>query len=114
MWLPGVVNRRGVDGRKLRAATRKLRPAAARLDGWAHGRLEPLVRRPFTQIAAGTCALLTLTVPPLELVPFASTAPMAAIAVFGLALLVRDGALMLLAIALSIAALGVGGALLAG
>jgi hypothetical protein len=42
--------------------------------------------------------------PPLELLPFASTAPMAAIATFGLALLVRDGVLMLVATCLSVAA----------
>ena len=46
--------------------------------------------------------------------PFASTVPMAAIAVFGLALLVRDGVLMLVAIALSLGAAGVGSVLLLG
>ena len=114
MWLPDAVGRRSIDGDKLRAATAKVRPVAAKLDSWSHGRLDRLVERPFTQVAAGMCAALTLTVPPLEVVPFASTVPMAAIAVFGLALVVRDGVLMLIAIALSLAALGAGAVLLIG
>ena len=114
MWLPDVVGQRTVDGDTLRAATRKMRPVAGRLDAWSHGRLDRLVERPFTQVAAGMCAALTLAVPPLEIVPFASTVPMAAIAVFGLALVVRDGVLMLFAIALSFAALGIGAVLLIG
>ena len=52
---------------------------------------------------------LCCTVPPLELIPFASSAPMLAIAAFGLAILVRDGLLMLVALALSLLAVGLGG-----
>ena len=114
MWLPDVIERRSVDADGLGKAVERMRPVAGRLDRWFHGRLQGLVRRPFTQIAAGACALLALTVPPLEVVPFASTAPMGAIAAFGLALLVRDGALMLVAIGLSALAVGVGGKLLLG
>ena len=58
------------------------------LDRWFHGRLKPLTRGLF-----------------LEIVPFASTAPMGAIALFGLALLVHDGALMIAASATAVGAL---------
>ena len=112
MWLPGFVERRCVDADGLGRAIGKMRPVAGRLDRWFHGRLEWLVRRPFTQIAAGACAALALTVPPLEIVPFASTAPMAVIALFGIALLVHDGLVMLVAFALSLVALGVVGTVL--
>ena len=44
---------------------------------------------------AGAILLLCCTVPPLEFLPFASSIPMLAIAVLGLALTVRDGALVL-------------------
>lgn len=64
-------------------------------------------------MAAGLCILLALTVPPLELLPFATTAPMAAIAAFGLALLVRDGLLMVIATLLAGAAVVLGAGLLA-
>ena len=99
--VPGKLGRRGVDGQKLRAATEKLRPLARRLDGWFHGRLSPLTRKPARQAAAVVVLALCLTVPPLELVPFASTIPMGAILVFGLAFLFRDGLLMLAAFAVS-------------
>ena len=105
MWLPGIVERRSVDGEGLIAATRRMRPLADRLDRWFHGRLQRLVNRPFLQLAAVWCAVLACTVPPLELVPFASTLPMGAIAMFGLALLVRDGALMAAAAVVSVGAL---------
>src|SRR5690606_36946996 len=67
-----------------------------------------------TRIAAAICILLALTVPPLELVPFATTAPMGAIAAFGLALFVRDGLLMIIAAALSGGAIAVGVAVING
>ncbi len=99
--VPGKLGRRGVDGRKLQGATEKLRPLARRLDGWFHGRLTPLTRKPVRQLAAVVVLALCLAVPPLELVPFASTLPMASILVFGLAFLFRDGLLMLAAFAAS-------------
>jgi len=51
---------------------------------------------------------LALAVPPLELLPLATTAPMAAIAAFGLALMVGDGLVMIVAILLAVVAVGVG------
>ena len=68
------------------------------------------VRQPWPRIAAVMVMALCLTVPPLELVPFGSTAPMLAIAAFGLALLVRDGLLMIAALAFSLSAVVFAGA----
>lgn len=51
------------------------------------------------------CILLALTIAPLELVPFGAAMPLSAIAAFGLALTLKDGALMLLAFTVSVAAL---------
>ncbi|PRY94906.1 hypothetical protein BCF33_0509 [Hasllibacter halocynthiae] len=99
--VPGKLARRGVEGRRLQGATDKLRPLADRLDGWFRGRLSPLTGKPARQAAAAVVLALCLTVPPLELVPFASTIPMGAILVFGLAFLFRDGLLMLGAFAAS-------------
>lgn len=63
--------------------------------------------------AAVIVIVLCRTVPPLEFFPFASSAQMLAIAAFGLALTVRDGALMLAALTLGVAALVAGGYMLA-
>jgi hypothetical protein len=113
IWLPGFVARRSVKAASLVKAVEALRPTAARLDRWFHGRLPALTGGPFVRFAAILCVLLAMTVPPLELLPFASTAPMAAIAAFGLALMVRDGALMIVALLLAAGAVGLGGYLLA-
>ena len=113
LWLPGFVTRRSLSPEKTCKTTAKLRGLARFLDRWFHGRMPRLTRGPFVRVAAGLCILLALTVPPLELLPFATTAPMAAIAAFGLALLVRDGLLMIIAMVLAAAAVGIGLGLLA-
>jgi hypothetical protein len=108
LWLPKFLSNRALSSEKVCKATAKLRGVAGFMDRWFHGRLPALTKGPFVRVAAAACILLACTVPPLELLPFATTAPMAAIAAFGLALLVRDGLLMIVAMALSLAAVGVG------
>jgi hypothetical protein len=113
LWLPGFLARRSLSPEKTCKTTAKLRGLARFLDRWFHGRMPRLTKGTFVRVAAGLCILLALTVPPLELLPFATTAPMAAIAAFGLALLVRDGLLMIIATVLATAAVGIGLGLLA-
>ncbi len=112
MWLPGFLASRSVTDERLRGAVQFLRPAARRLDRWFPGRLPRLTTDRVQRIAAGVCVALCATVPPLEVLPFASTAPMAAIAAFGLAMTLRDGLLMALGFALSLGAAGLGAYLL--
>ncbi|WP_121064492.1 exopolysaccharide biosynthesis protein [Chachezhania antarctica] len=101
IWLPDVLERQTIPGDKLRKTTDKMRPVADWLDKWFHERLPRFASHGAKRIGAVIVILLCTTVPPLELIPFASTAPMAAIALIGLALTVRDGALMLAAYALA-------------
>lgn len=108
VWLPQFVQRRNVRSGLLMQAGKKLEGIAHWLDTRFHGRLRRFTGRRMQRIAAVFVLLLCLTVPPLEFVPFASSAPMLAIAAFGLAILVRDGLLMLAACGLSVAALGGG------
>ncbi|UVI39629.1 exopolysaccharide biosynthesis protein [Qipengyuania spongiae] len=112
LWLPQFIQKRAISGDKLHKAADKLDGMAGRLDRWFHGRLTRFVKGVWPRIAAGFVILLCLTVPPLELVPFASTAPMAAIIAFGLALLVRDGLLMLIALGAGLISIGVGAGLI--
>ncbi len=114
MWLPGFLERRTVKGDRLKSATEKLEGLAAWLDRWFHGRLEMLTGGTATRIAAHAVLLLCLTVPPLELVPFASSAPMAAIVMFGLAMTLRDGLVMALGYLFSVVAVGISLGLLGG
>lgn len=97
LWLPEHLGKRSAPAERVEEARKKLQSIAQKLDDWFRYRLPWLTSTPSTRFAAGCCILLCLTVPPLEIVPFASTLPMAAIAVFGLAMTVRDGLLMLLA-----------------
>jgi len=112
LWLPGFIANRSRKSEDVKKAADKLNGLARRLDRWFHGRLPRFTSKPFQRIAAGIIILLTLTVPPLELLPLATTLPMAAIGAFGLALLVHDGLLMLIAGGMSIAAIGIGAGLL--
>ncbi|GMM92265.1 exopolysaccharide biosynthesis protein [Qipengyuania sp. MTN3-11] len=112
LWLPRVIQKRALSGEKLHKAADKLDGIAARLDQWFHGRMPHFIQGVWPRIAAGIVILLCLTVPPLEFVPFASTAPMAAIIAFGLALLVRDGLLMLIAIGAGVLSIAVGAGLI--
>lgn len=113
LWLPGLMARRSLSAEKTCKTTAKLRGLARFLDRWFHGRLPKFTKGPFVRAAAALCILLALTVPPLEVLPFATTAPMAAIAAFGLALIVRDGLLMLIAMGLATVAVALGIGLLA-
>ena len=103
--IPGILARREVDADRLRTSVDRMRPLADRLDGWFHGRLERFTTDRMQRAAMWIVIALCAMVPPLELLPFASTLPMAAILLFGLALLFHDGLVMVLAFAVSVAAI---------
>lgn len=101
IWMPDFVQNRSVSAEKLHKIDMRLEKIAVKLDRWFVRRLQ-LLTGPFAaRLAAGLVILLCCSVPPLEVIPFASSAPMLAIAAIGLALTVRDGLLMVAAAALS-------------
>jgi hypothetical protein len=106
VWLPRFLSKRSLKSEKILKAVGKMRPLAKRLDRWFHGRLRSFTRGIAVRVAAGICVLLACIVPPLDLIPFASTAPMTGIALFGFALLAQDGALMVIAFAAAMASFG--------
>lgn len=97
IWVPQWIANRSVSGEKLHKATEKLDGIADKLDRISKGRLAPLTRGPALRVAAAIIILLCMAVPPLEVVPWASSGPMIAIAIISLAILVRDGLAMLIA-----------------
>ncbi|MGB3555614.1 MAG: exopolysaccharide biosynthesis protein [Jannaschia sp.] len=105
MWLPELIGKRTVDAGKLESAADKLEGAARWSDRHLGRHLTVLVDGRVARIAALAILALCCTVPPLELIPFASSIPMGTIVLFGLALLVRDGRVMALAWAAFAAAL---------
>ncbi|MEM7489052.1 MAG: exopolysaccharide biosynthesis protein [Pseudomonadota bacterium] len=94
LWLPDLLDRRNVSGARVKASAAKLRPLARWADTHFGRHIRALMQAPMQRLVAVAIVLLCLTVPPLELVPFASTIPMATIAIFGLGLLFQDGRLI--------------------
>ena len=108
VWLPDFIQKRAMKGDRLLKLAQKLEGVAVRLDKLAKGRFGFFAKGWAHRVVAMFIVALAATVPPLEFIPFASTGPMIAIAVFGLALLVRDGLLVIVAVAASIAAIVLG------
>lgn len=102
-WLPGFIRRRSVKRETLGKAIRFVRPVARGVDWVLRPRMSWLTEGPFTYVIASACLLIALVIPPLELVPFAATAPAIAITLFGLGLIGRDGAVIMLAFGFSAA-----------
>ena len=109
VWMPGFIQKRAVESDKLHKAVEKLRGIAHWLDEHSKDRLAFLTEGWWLRVAAGVVMVLCLAVPPLEVLPFASSLPMLAIIMIGLALTVRDGALVLAALAFAGLAFGLGG-----
>ncbi|MEI4260988.1 exopolysaccharide biosynthesis protein [Roseovarius sp. D0-M9] len=96
-WLPGFVENRKLRAPRVCKAVDALRGIAGWMDRHFGQRLDPLAGHVAARVAGALILCLCLTVPPLELLPWVSSAPMLAIALLGLAMTVRDGLLMLIA-----------------
>lgn len=107
IWLPGFIKNLSIDGSKVKKAEDKAEPTLKFIDKMITERLSFLTSGPAEYGAAVMVSVMALIMIPLELVPFAVAAPGAAITMVGVALLAKDGALMLLAYALSAVALTV-------
>ncbi len=97
LWLPGMLGRRKVAGKRLVQSAERLGGVGAWMDKWFHGRIKWLVMPPVPRIAAAIVLLMCLLIPPLEFLPFAVFLPMGVVAAVGMALMVKDGVLMLAA-----------------
>ena len=107
IWLPEFVREQSISRDKLQKAHDKSEPILRRIDHMITDRLAWATGPVAQYVAAAIVSLLALALIPLELVPFAVAAPGAAITLFGVALLARDGVLMLTAFALSAAAFAI-------
>lgn len=103
-WLPEAFLRRSFEAKKLCTSADYLQRPARWVDRMIRPRLTRLTKEPFVHLAAVICILVALTVPPLEVVPFAGTVAWIAIGLFGLALIAHDGLLALIAFAFSLGA----------
>jgi len=95
LWVPDWLRRRRLGADRVIRSVKWLKPLSRRIDSHLHERLSRLAGPTGRRVACIVILGLLLIVPPLELIPFATSGPMIAIAVFGLGLLYRDGLLML-------------------
>ena len=96
-WLPRFLRCRSVPRERLDKAVAWLVPAARMIDRLVGPRLSFLTEGPFAYLIGLLCLLLALLMPPLEIVPLSNSLTATAIALFGLALVARDGLLAILA-----------------
>ncbi|UXX82448.1 exopolysaccharide biosynthesis protein [Roseovarius pelagicus] len=105
LWMPDLIGNIALPKQKLDAGADKLKPIARRIDALLGSHLAYLTGETGQKVGAIAVVLLCLPVPLLELVPFATSIPMGAIALIGLAIAAGDGVLMLIALVACIAAL---------
>lgn len=102
-WLPGWVLNRSVSRGPYEKMLEKFQPVAHAVDRVFRPRLTALTKGAGVHACAAICALVALTMPPLELVPFAATIAGAALLAFGLSIVTHDGVLSIVAILLTTA-----------
>ena len=95
-WVPEWLLRRQVGEGAVRRAVAVMLPVARFIDRLVHPRLTFLTGPIWARMVALACTLVALAMPPLEVLPFANTAMGATLTLFGLALITRDGLLVLL------------------
>lgn len=105
-WVPNKLRKRGFSEAGFKSARDRIRPFTQRLDKIIKPRLTRFADPLPARFAAIICVLLACTMPPLELIPFASSAPSSAIALFGIGLSAEDGLIMLIAFAAAITTIG--------
>lgn len=107
IWLPGPLESLSMPKDKLQAAEKKAKPVLSFIDGMITDRIKWATGGVATYVSAVLVTLMALALIPLELVPFAVAAPGVAITLVGVALLAKDGALMILAYLISAGAIWV-------
>lgn len=90
-WLPQWVLSRKVSSERVRRAIKALRRPARWVDRLLKPRLQWMLRKPALQMITLGCVAVSVAMPVLEIVPFADTAPGAALTALGLGLISDDG-----------------------
>lgn len=103
IWVPTALLNVRIERRDLQKAAIALKPFARAVDRIFRPRMSFLTEPPYSSVIAVTCILLALTVPPFEVVPLVDIPIWGAMVAFSLALFAHDGALAIIAFALTAA-----------
>lgn len=95
-WLPAWLRERHLSRDKVHKGLGWLRKPARLIDRLLRQRITFMTSKRGVQLTALACLLLALVMPPMELVPFSANIAGAALMLFGLALMARDGLLAIL------------------
>lgn len=107
IWLPARMRNAAIDREKAKKWRANAHRTLARIDRLIQSRLHWATAKTAQWLAAICLIFLSLTMIPLELVPFGVTAPGIAILCFGAGLTARDGLLMLLGFLITVPSLWV-------
>lgn len=108
-WIPRRLAGLQVDGGRAFGAVRRIRPWAHRLAMLTRPRLRVVTRPPWRTAAVVAIIATALSMYPLSIIPGGAGPPSLAITLFGLALTVEDGLLLILALVLAFAAFALAG-----
>lgn len=92
-WFPARINRRGVTREELRRLVEKIQWVESRVERLFKPRLPALTGATATRLIGVVCFILAM----FAMLPIVHVAPAAVIVLFGLALIYRDGALVIAA-----------------
>jgi len=106
-WLPSWLLERQISKDKLRKAVNYSRRPARYIDHFIGPRLPALTGRVGSYTIGADGIIVALAMPFMEFIPFSANIAGAALLMLGLALMVRDGVLAILAHALVVACIGV-------
>lgn len=97
LWLPQFLLKRSIDRGKLRRALEKLKTPIRYIDKLLRPRLTIFTKGVMVYVIALICLCTALLMPVMEFIPFSANIAGFTLTVYGLALLVNDGLLALLA-----------------
>jgi len=101
LWLPQWLLTFSLPAAQARPAFRRLQRPAAWVDRLIRPRLTALTAGTGNRFLAGVCILVAVSMPPLELFPFAATTAGVLITLLSLAIIANDGLLALIALVLA-------------
>ncbi|HVS65092.1 MAG TPA: exopolysaccharide biosynthesis protein [Thermoanaerobaculia bacterium] len=102
VWIPGWLTRRSVRAKLVEKTVKWSRKPARFIDRWTHRRLTWAVRQTGFVVIAVSCLLISAATPLMEVVPFSAALAGIVLTAFGIALLVCDGLVALIAMVLAI------------
>ncbi|WP_018717984.1 exopolysaccharide biosynthesis protein [Arhodomonas aquaeolei] len=101
IWLPECILARTLPAATTARALRSIRRPAAVIDRLLHPRLTLLTAGTGNRLIACACAVIAISMPPLELFPFAATSAGILITLLSLAVIANDGLIALIALVLA-------------